>query len=123
MTVGALGAGAMATGSKALGAAAAGTSVMTGPGAGFAAGATTFGADAGTAMDVLCERMTPTTATQMIIASADAIAARRMDRPPMLGQLPFPGNRKLAPACYVLGRRDPLDATQTEPGLIPLTQS
>src|SRR5262245_10947167 len=72
-------AGALATVSNALVAAAAGTSVMTGPGARFAAGAATVGADAGTAMDVLCESMTPTTATQMMIASADAIAARRMD--------------------------------------------
>jgi hypothetical protein len=58
--------------------AAAGTSVTTGPGADLVAGTASVGADVGTAMDVLCERMTPTTATHTIIASADAIVARRM---------------------------------------------
>src|SRR5262245_22880275 len=47
-------------------------------GARLSVGVAWGGADAGTRMEAFCNKMAPNTATHSTIASADAIAARRM---------------------------------------------
>jgi hypothetical protein len=54
------------------------TSVTVGPGVGFSAGAARAGEGAGTETEDLWKKMVPKTAAHTMIASADAIAARRM---------------------------------------------
>src|SRR5262245_359962 len=73
---------ATATGAAIALSAALSATVMTEPGArpsvGVAGAAALAGADAGAGIEAFCKKMAPNTATHSTIASADAIAARRM---------------------------------------------
>src|SRR5215471_1381052 len=72
----------MATGAAAALSAALSATVTTEPGArpsvGVAGAAAVAGADAGAGIEAFCKKMAPNTATHSTIASADAIAARRI---------------------------------------------
>src|SRR5215471_21466423 len=88
-------------------------------GARLSVGVAWGGADAGTRMEAFCNKMAPNTATHSTIASADAIAARRMSdlQPKTLRPLPNERNRAFAPPLRSQNAQKPATEARLRAGL------